>query len=136
MTPEQYHSTGATLKWLLAIAWLLPLAGFAVEVFGGYWGSRKSKAAAWMAVGCIATGFVCSAAALLTWGSATHWSALELESAHAEHAAGGRHTPIAAMTAHAMPGDREKSLGSGASDHITKPVDPGRLLLVLKSWMA
>jgi len=46
MTPEEYLSTGSTLKWLLAIAWLLPLAGFAVEVFGGYWGSRKSKAAA------------------------------------------------------------------------------------------
>jgi signal transduction histidine kinase/DNA-binding response OmpR family regulator/HAMP domain-containing protein len=44
--------------------------------------------------------------------------------------------PIIALTAKAMQGDREKSLGSGASDHITKPVDPGRLLMVLKSWMA
>jgi CheY-like chemotaxis protein len=35
-----------------------------------------------------------------------------------------------------MQGDREKSLSSGASDHITKPVDPGRLLSVLKSWVA
>ncbi|MGI8801243.1 MAG: response regulator, partial [Solirubrobacteraceae bacterium] len=44
--------------------------------------------------------------------------------------------PIIALTAKAMQGDREKSLSSGASDHITKPVDPGRLLTVLKSWMA
>ncbi|MFO1095565.1 MAG: NADH-quinone oxidoreductase subunit L, partial [Planctomycetaceae bacterium] len=73
----------------------------AVEVFGGYWGSRKSKAAAWMAVGCIATGFVCSSAALLTWGSATHWSALELESAHTEHAAGGETAPAAPEGEHA-----------------------------------
>jgi CheY-like chemotaxis protein len=34
-----------------------------------------------------------------------------------------------------MEGDREKSLGAGASDHVTKPVDPGRLLMVLKSWL-
>jgi CheY-like chemotaxis protein len=44
--------------------------------------------------------------------------------------------PIIALTAKAMQGDREKSLSSGASDHVTKPVDPGRLLLVLKSWLA
>ncbi|MEA2266349.1 MAG: hypothetical protein QOE27_1932, partial [Solirubrobacteraceae bacterium] len=47
-----------------------------------------------------------------------------------------RDLPIIALTAKAMQGDREKSLRSGASDHITKPVDPGRLLMVLKSWMA
>ena len=69
MSPQEYLATGSTLKWLLAIAWLLPLAGFAVEVFGGYWSDRRSKTAAWLAVGCIATGFVCSAAALVTWGS-------------------------------------------------------------------
>ncbi|MCA1689058.1 MAG: response regulator [Actinobacteria bacterium] len=47
-----------------------------------------------------------------------------------------RELPIVALTAKAMEGDREKSLASGASDHVTKPVDPGRLLMVLKSWMA
>ncbi len=47
-----------------------------------------------------------------------------------------RDLPIIALTAKAMQGDREKSLRSGASDHVAKPVDPGRLLLLLKSWMA
>ncbi len=60
---------GETLKWLLMIAWLLPLLGFAVEIFGGYWGTRHSKAAALLAVFCIAAGFVCSASALVIWGN-------------------------------------------------------------------
>ncbi|MEY2724573.1 MAG: NADH-quinone oxidoreductase subunit [Planctomycetota bacterium] len=66
--------TGETLRNLLMTAWLLPLLGFAIEIFGGYWGSRKSRVAAWLAVACIATGFVCSATALVTWINATHWT--------------------------------------------------------------
>src|SRR5205809_233872 len=45
---------GETLAILLSIAWLLPLLGFVVEVFGGYWSTRRSKTAAYFAVGCIA----------------------------------------------------------------------------------
>jgi len=43
--------------------------------------------------------------------------------------------PIVAMTAHAMSGDREKSLESGMSDHITKPIDPDVLYRCLYRWL-
>jgi DNA-binding response OmpR family regulator len=34
-----------------------------------------------------------------------------------------------------MEGDREKSLSVGASDYITKPVEPERLLSLIGSWL-
>ncbi|WP_245241000.1 response regulator, partial [Streptomyces spiramenti] len=43
--------------------------------------------------------------------------------------------PIVALTAKAMKGDREKSIESGASDHVTKPVDTDYLLEVMDRWM-
>ena len=46
-----------------------------------------------------------------------------------------RDLPIVAMTAHAMAGDRDKSLAAGMNDHVTKPIDPGQLLRALLTWI-
>lgn len=46
-----------------------------------------------------------------------------------------RHTPIVAMTAHAMKGDRERCLAAGMDDYVSKPVDPQSVLNVLRRWV-
>ena len=43
--------------------------------------------------------------------------------------------PIIAMTAHAMVGDREKSIAAGMQDHVTKPIDPERVFSALIQWI-
>jgi signal transduction histidine kinase/CheY-like chemotaxis protein len=43
--------------------------------------------------------------------------------------------PIVVLTAKAMPGDREKSFGAGATNYVTKPVDLDRLLSTMRSHL-
>ena len=40
------------------------------------------------------------------------------------------------MTAHAMSGDREKSLDAGMNDHVNKPIDPDTFYRCLFKWLA
>ncbi|MFD9336201.1 HAMP domain-containing protein, partial [Streptomyces sp. NPDC060028] len=43
--------------------------------------------------------------------------------------------PIISVTAKAMPGDREKSIASGSSDYVTKPVDANDLIARIRQWL-
>ncbi|MEU7481719.1 HAMP domain-containing protein [Lentzea sp. NPDC042327] len=43
--------------------------------------------------------------------------------------------PIIAVTAKAMPGDRDKSISAGANDYVTKPVDADDLVACVHRWM-
>ena len=45
------------------------------------------------------------------------------------------HTPIVAMTANAMQGDRERCLEAGMDDYVAKPVRPKDLQTVLDTWL-
>ena len=43
--------------------------------------------------------------------------------------------PIVAVTANAMPGDREKCLRCGMDDYLAKPIEPDALAQVLAKWL-
>ncbi len=80
--------TGETLAKLLTAAWLLPLLGFAVEIFAGYLWSRRSKAAAYLAVGCIVGAFLCSASALYLYRQLPTIPVVHHEASHQHGKAG------------------------------------------------
>jgi CheY-like chemotaxis protein len=47
-----------------------------------------------------------------------------------------RHIPIVAVTSHAMVGDREKAIESGATGYIEKPVDPDNFIQRMESYFS
>ena len=51
-------------------------------------------------------------------------------------AGSGSRVPIVAMTAHAMPGDRERCLVAGMDDYVTKPISLTEIARVLSAIQA
>ena len=47
---------------------------------------------------------------------------------------GRRRTPVVALTASALVSDRERCLGAGMDDYVSKPIDPDALAAVLDRW--
>lgn len=49
----------------------------------------------------------------------------------AEEASSGKHTPVIAVTAHAMKGDKEQCLAAGMDAYVAKPIKPAELFATI-----
>ncbi|MBI3161197.1 MAG: response regulator [Chloroflexi bacterium] len=43
--------------------------------------------------------------------------------------------PLIALTAHALPGDRQRAMDAGCDEYITKPMDLAELVETIKEWV-
>lgn len=44
--------------------------------------------------------------------------------------------PLIALTAHALPGDRQRAMDSGCDEYVTKPMDLLELIETVDSWIS
>lgn len=130
---------GETLRNLLMTAWLLPLLGFVFGIFFGWSKNpRHSKLAAWVSVGCIGIGFLCSLAALSKWYAGGDVSdrntvrVLEAELAHLEHEHhGASHASPHSSDVHSGPADHGHSADEGPS-HGASPENAEEIAVLTK----
>ncbi len=43
--------------------------------------------------------------------------------------------PLIALTAHALPGDRQRAMDSGCDEYVTKPMDLSELVEIANKWV-